>query len=226
VLSSYLASDALSGLVDPETGDFTFTVEGENQSHTFTVTDKAGNTNSATVEDINIDLTVPVITAGTPTGTKDSSGEWVSAITVPFSATDSLSGLVPSGAKSADLDSKTTPDQGSDLFVTSDGISDLAGNFAPGISSGPFSIFVPMQPTEEFPVLSNDLKKIRVYYEILNPHRFVSVEPATPTTYYAYHPLTPTDSSAFDKIKLDMNAYEFISKNINLKKSLAPYFGE
>jgi hypothetical protein len=38
--------------------------------------------------------------------------------------------------------------------------------------------------------------------------------------------LTPTDSSSFDQIKLDAGAYEFIQQNINLKKSLAPYFGE
>ncbi len=68
-------------------------------------------------------------------------------------------------------------------------------------------------------------KHFRAYYEILDIHRVVSFFPAKPTTFYAYHPLTETDSSAFDDIKLDIDTYEFIEKNINLKKQIAPYFG-
>src|SRR5262249_51986603 len=60
VASSYAASDALSGLpLGTDSGSFTFTAEGASQSHTFTVTDLAGNSASAAVSDVNIDTTAP-----------------------------------------------------------------------------------------------------------------------------------------------------------------------
>jgi hypothetical protein len=61
VTTQYSASDALSGLVDAPTGDYVFTGEGADQSHTFTVTDKAGNSVSATVGGVNIDKTRPAL---------------------------------------------------------------------------------------------------------------------------------------------------------------------
>jgi len=67
--------------------------------------------------------------------------------------------------------------------------------------------------------------KLRIFYENTDPYRFVSVDKATPLGVYAYHPLTPTDSSAFEDIVLDVGAYEFIENNINLKKTLPFYFG-
>ena len=65
VASSYVASDVLAGLDDnsPAAGAYTFTTDGEGQSHTFTVTDKAGNTATATVSDVNIDTVAPTIAA-------------------------------------------------------------------------------------------------------------------------------------------------------------------
>ena len=68
-------------------------------------------------------------------------------------------------------------------------------------------------------------REFRVYYEILDPSQFLSFEPATKIGLYAYHPLTPTDYSAFDDIELDADAYEFIDGNIKSKKQRAPYFG-
>jgi len=59
----------------------------------------------------------------------------------------------------------------------------------------------------------------------LNPSQFLSFEPATSLGLYAYHPLTPADYSAFDDIKLDVGAYEFIDDKIKMKKPAAPYFG-
>ena len=60
VLASYSASDAISGLVPgSEAGSFTFSGEGAGQSHTFIVTDLAGNSASATVSDVSIDKTAP-----------------------------------------------------------------------------------------------------------------------------------------------------------------------
>jgi filamentous hemagglutinin family protein len=66
---------------------------------------------------------------------------------------------------------------------------------------------------------------LRVYYEILSPSKFLSFEPATKIGLYAYHPLTPTDYTAFDDITLDEDAYEFIDDNIRMKGPSAPYFG-
>jgi pectin methylesterase-like acyl-CoA thioesterase len=70
VTVNYSAADALSGLAagSPAAGAHTVGTEGANQSHTFTVTDLAGNTGSATVGGINIDKTAPQITAVVPDG--------------------------------------------------------------------------------------------------------------------------------------------------------------
>ncbi|MFA7677429.1 MAG: hypothetical protein WCY34_04600, partial [Candidatus Omnitrophota bacterium] len=80
------------------------------------------------------------------------------------------------------------------------------------------------------PYLANTLQKtLRIYYQVLNPVKFSSSYPGDQAlTSFAYHPITETDSSAFDDITLDAGAYEFIDNNmgINLKKNLAPYFGE
>jgi len=73
----------------------------------------------------------------------------------------------------------------------------------------------------------DDQKYLIAYYEILKDHRVVATMPINPTTLYFYHPLTPTDFSAFDNIKLDINAYDFIDGNLNLKDpgSLSTYYG-
>jgi len=93
---------------------------------------------------------------------------------------------------------------------------------------GPFifsSLIIPPPPTpDNTEYWENIEKELRVYYEILSPSLFLSYEPATKIGLYAYHPLTPTDLSAFDNIKLDVGAYEFIDGNINVRRP-APYFG-
>jgi hypothetical protein len=65
----------------------------------------------------------------------------------------------------------------------------------------------------------------RAYYEILSVYRLVAFEPATPTTFFAYHPLTPTDSAAFDGMQLSEDLYSFIDSNISLSSPLNGYFG-
>jgi len=112
--------------------------------------------------------------------------------------------------------------QGSSLPAVRDGFTPKAA------LTLQFSSTLPPPPPEndDFSQFVDPLSPdLRAYYEILNVHRVSGVEPATPTNFFAYHPLTPTDSSAFDKIALDVSAYDFISDNIKLKKSLAPYFG-
>jgi len=80
----------------------TLTTEGAGQSITGVATDNAGNTASATVSGINIDLTPPVITITVPKdGAKYAIGQVVKA---NYAATDALSGIatvigtIPSGS--------------------------------------------------------------------------------------------------------------------------------
>ncbi len=85
---------------------------------------------------------------------------------------------------------------------------------------------VPPTPTPIDPAsqIINPLKTFRAYYELLDNIRVVIFEPATPTEFFAYHPLTETDMTAFDGIGLDVGAYEFIEENINLNQG-SPYLG-
>ena len=89
--------------------------------------------------------------------------------------------------------------------------------------SGPLQIWPSYAGAVPY-LLEDDTRTI--YYEKTQHYRIASFEPATPATYYAYHPLSTTDSSAFDDIVLDAAAYEFIDGNLNMKDKLAPYFGE
>ena len=91
VTIAYAAEDALSG-VDQAVGgyeDDTISTEGKGQTATAAATDKAGNTASITVTDINIDLVSPVVEILSP-----SAG---SILRDPFDlaikASDSLSGI-------------------------------------------------------------------------------------------------------------------------------------
>jgi hypothetical protein len=93
VTVSYTCDDNLSG-VDGTCGpDETLTSEGAGQSSTGSVTDAAGNTNSATVNDINIDKTNPLVSLvdGPAAGGSYYFGSVPSAPTC--SASDPLSGL-------------------------------------------------------------------------------------------------------------------------------------
>jgi N-acetylneuraminic acid mutarotase len=89
VASHYNASDGLSGLVGPATGNFTFTAEGAGQAHTFTVNDMAGNSASATVNGVNIDKTAPTLSPSVSPNPVVLNG---SATATP-GATDGLSGI-------------------------------------------------------------------------------------------------------------------------------------
>lgn len=138
---TFNGSDDLSG-IDNCAAPITLSSEGAGQSASGTCTDKAGNTSDLAIASINIDKTAPVITAGTQSGTLGLNGWYVSAVTVPFIATDNLSGFSPATTLSIDLASKATVGEGNTLTVTSDAATDLTGNTSPGLTAGPFKVDV------------------------------------------------------------------------------------
>jgi hypothetical protein len=126
--------------IDPANCTISSTSSGEGViTLTATCKDLAGNEGTATYT-VKVDKTAPEIIGGTPSGTSGDNGWWKSPVTVPFSAIDNLSGFAPYGALLCEMTPKTTEGQGSALYVTSDGISDMAGNFAPGIQAGAFKV--------------------------------------------------------------------------------------
>jgi pectin methylesterase-like acyl-CoA thioesterase len=122
VVATYTAADALSGFSSGPTtdGSFTFGAEGAGQSHTFTVSDLAGNMTSATVSNVNIDKTPPSISA-VRNPAPNANGWNNSDVTVSFNASDGLSGIA--GVSSP----VTITTEGANQLVS--GIAtDLAGN--------------------------------------------------------------------------------------------------
>ncbi|MBW3597896.1 MAG: cadherin-like domain-containing protein [Planctomycetes bacterium] len=97
VTVSFTPGDALSG-VDSATGPVTLG-EGAGQSVTGTVTDKAGNSASASVGGINIDKTAPSITAQRDTAA-NAHGWNNTDVASSYSAADALSGLLSSASGS------------------------------------------------------------------------------------------------------------------------------
>jgi len=147
VTVAFGATDKLSGFAPDGallTNMASKTTSGEGFALSVTsddISDMAGNVAAGIpVGPFQVDYTAPVITAGEPSGTAGNNGWWRSDVTVPFSASDKLSGFDPDGALSIDMASKTTSGQGSGVYVTSDDISDMAGNVASGIQGGPFKI--------------------------------------------------------------------------------------
>jgi hypothetical protein len=108
VTVSFTCSDALSGilscLADGEaTGSKTLSSEGAGQSVSGTATDNAGNTNTASVSGLNIDLTKPVVTLTCPTTVVLNTA----GVTAPWSASDALSGLVTPASGTVALDTNS-----------------------------------------------------------------------------------------------------------------------
>ena len=97
VTASYSATPGGSALVTLATGSFGFGTEGMGQVHIFTVTDAVGNRVSATVSDVNIDLTAPVVLA-VATPAANAAGWNNSPVTVMFSGSDALSGVSSTAA--------------------------------------------------------------------------------------------------------------------------------
>lgn len=112
------------------TPDVIFSAEGEDQSVIGGAEDNAGNKNSFTVGNINIDKTAPV-TEATPIGTQGNNEWYTSSVTINFSATDNLSGV---DKTSYSLDGGNVQ-SGNSVTIDDDGLhqikyhsQDLAGN--------------------------------------------------------------------------------------------------
>ena len=97
----FTGSDSVSG-IDTLTPDTVVSTEAKDQSVTGTAVDKAGNSASATVSEINIDKTKPVVTITAPTEgaeyllNQNVSANWTATDTL--SGIDSAIGTVPSGS--------------------------------------------------------------------------------------------------------------------------------
>ena len=122
MVASYSATDGLSGFVTgaTENGAFTFTLEGANQSHSFTVTDLAGNSTSAVVSNVNIDKTAPSINA-LRNPPPNANGWNNTDVTVDFDGADALSGIASVSGP------VTVSTEGANQIVTGTA-TDLAGN--------------------------------------------------------------------------------------------------
>ena len=119
VTVSWSCSDGLSGPVSGSVSQ-TVSTEGDNQQATGTCTDMAGNSNSATVSDIKIDLTPPTIT-GSRLPLANANGWNNESVTVSFTCGDVLSG-VASCSPDATLSSEGAGQSATGTVV------DMAGN--------------------------------------------------------------------------------------------------
>lgn len=120
VTVNFICNDALSG-IDACPAAQTF-AEGANQSASGAATDAAGNTASAGVSGINVDKTAPTIT-GAPTTPANAAGWYNGDVTVHWTCSDSLSGVVACPPDST----VTGEDNGLSTGAT---LADQAGNSA------------------------------------------------------------------------------------------------
>lgn len=87
-----------------------------------------------------VDPNAPSISAGSATGTSGTNGWYTSAVSQSFTATDGTneSGFDASFVNPFSVSSGTY--EGSDVYIPSGAVSDVAGNTNPGINAGPFKI--------------------------------------------------------------------------------------
>jgi hypothetical protein len=129
---SFTCTDADSGIAGIAGcgPDQTVSSEGFNQSVQGDTQDVAGNTNSVTVDKINIDKTAPSLT-GAPTGDSNG-GEWYRGdVSIAWSGQDGLSGIDPSTQPA----NSTINGEGRNLGAFAK-ISDKAGNVGTGSVNG------------------------------------------------------------------------------------------
>jgi Pentapeptide repeats (8 copies) len=122
VTEAMLVNARFSGLIHGLVSPVTFG-QGAGQTTTGTATDIAGNSSSATVGPVNVDLTKPTITA-TASGILHN-GVYSGSVTIHFTCTDALSGIVPTTGCPADR----VVSSGGTTTVTGTA-TDRAGNIA------------------------------------------------------------------------------------------------
>ncbi|HEX5571943.1 MAG TPA: hypothetical protein VFX31_11170, partial [Ktedonobacterales bacterium] len=120
VTVSFSCADALSGLAT-SCPTSQLVNEGANQSVSGSVSDVAGNSASATLGDLNVDTTAPVIT-GAPTTAPNANGWYSGDVTIHWTCSDNLSGIA--GGCPAD---STISGEGANLGASAS-VLDKAGN--------------------------------------------------------------------------------------------------
>jgi len=119
---SFTCSDATSGLAGACPASHTFG-EGVDQSYSQAISDNAGNSASAGVSDVDVDLTAPTITAAATTG-PNAAGWYNSDVTVSFTCNDALSGI-SAGTCPAN---QVLSSEGTAVSSTAQTVTDAAGN--------------------------------------------------------------------------------------------------
>ena len=135
VAIKWTAADGLSG-VDSATvpADSVISGEGSNLgAGPVSVSDKAGNSASASVSGIKVDRTAPVV-IGAPKMAPNAAGWYSGDVVVGFTCMDNLSGVA--GCPS----DKLVSGNGADQSVTSAPATDLAGNASAGKTVGGINI--------------------------------------------------------------------------------------
>ena len=182
---SYTATDDGSGLVDPAGDAYTFG-EGADQTHTFTVSDVAGNATSVTNDPaVSVDLTPPTILGNLDIGPAASG--WYNlgtgAPTYSYTATDDGSGLAdPAG-------DAYTFGEGADQTHTFT-VMDVAGN-ATSVTNDP-AVSVDLTP----PTILGNLDIAPAAERLVQPrepaHRHTATRRRTTDRAWRTRPATPT----------------------------------
>ncbi len=139
----FTASDRLSGLATDADAEFSLTASSESANATTpttvtkTVTDAVGHSTTRTLS-ARIDKTAPVITDSGALSEPNAAGWYKTAVTNRFERTDALSGLAD--GQNANNDVATGSNEGTDVRVSSDTVSDKAGNSAAAKTSAAFKI--------------------------------------------------------------------------------------
>jgi hypothetical protein len=138
---NWLCSDGLSAIDGACPSNSTISGEGRGLgAGPVSVSDKAGNTSSASVSDVNIDRKGPSISGG-PTTQPNGEGWYSGLVKVGFSCADPALADNSAGSGVANCPSDVdVTDEGANLSVTSAPAKDYAGNSTPGKTVGGINI--------------------------------------------------------------------------------------
>lgn len=128
ITATWSCSDALSGPAAKEVSK-TLETEGQHQSLTGMCADAAGNETKQTVSGLSLDKTPPSVTFGGPSPGPNAAGWNNTAVSIPFMATDNLSGVASTSIPSP----LSLTSEGAAVIGTIDA-TDAAGNTTTGVS--------------------------------------------------------------------------------------------